>query len=268
MEASSVSSAARRSATAVFRTFTFQQRFQDRGEAFRREQTFLDVFDDETIELGHRDMPAQADGPSFLVAPSTAVIRVGTVASPSACAGHAGAAASTGGEPCEVTRSSIDRGMAARSPNTAKHFLYALRGLFQWGMKAQHCAHDPTAGLKPIQQHSDGHPVWPEAWCRQHEAYWPLGTQQRLDYDLLPVWRRWPLSMTLHRSSGVPSLLLSRCYVTASALAQPLWRLRRYQSSPLLECVKRAGRINAWRSSTSLITRSSSTVVNLVRVCH
>ena len=153
---------------------------------------------------------------------------------------------------CKVTRSSIDRGMAARSPNTAKHFLYALRGLFQWGMKAQHCAHDPTAGLKPIQQHSDGHPVWPEAWCRQHEAYWPLGTQQRLDYDLLPVWRRWPLSMTLHRSSGVPSLLLSRCYVTASALAQPLWRLRRYQSSPLLECVKRAGRINAWRSSDKL----------------
>jgi hypothetical protein len=30
---------------AVLCTLTFQQRFQDRGEALRREQTFLDVFD-------------------------------------------------------------------------------------------------------------------------------------------------------------------------------------------------------------------------------
>ena len=36
------------------------------------------------------------------------------------------------------------------------------------------------------------------------------------------------------------------------ALARPLWRLRRYQSSPLLECVQRAGRINAWRSPDEL----------------
>jgi integrase len=84
-----------------------------------------------------------------------------------------------------ITRSSIDRGMAARSPHTAKHFLHALRGLFQWALKAQHCAHDPTAGLKPIRQQSDGHPVWPEEWCRQFEAHWPVGTWERLAYDLL-----------------------------------------------------------------------------------
>jgi integrase len=84
-----------------------------------------------------------------------------------------------------ITRRSIEKGMAARSPNTAKHFLYALRGLFQWGLKAQHCAHDPTAGLKPIRQQSDGHPVWPEEWCRQFEAHWPVGTWERLAYDLL-----------------------------------------------------------------------------------
>ena len=50
-------------------------------------------------------------------------------------------------------------------------------------------------------------------------------------------------------STGRPSVLLSRCYVTASALARPLWRLRRYQSSPLLERLQRAGRINARRAS-------------------
>ena len=41
-------------------------------------------------------------------AASTAVIRVGTVAPPSACAGHAGAAASTGSEPCEERRAIYD----------------------------------------------------------------------------------------------------------------------------------------------------------------
>ena len=53
-------------------------------------------------------------------------------------------------------------------------------------------------------------------------------------------------------SAGRPSVLLSRCYVTASALARPLWRLRRYQSFPLLKRVECAGRINAWRSPNEL----------------
>jgi hypothetical protein len=53
-------------------------------------------------------------------------------------------------------------------------------------------------------------------------------------------------------SAGRPSVLLFRRYVTASAVARPPWRLRRYQSSPLLECVERAGRIDAWRSPDEL----------------
>ena len=44
-------------------------------------------------------------------------------------------------------------------------------------------------------------------------------------------------------------VLLFRCNVTASALARPLWRLRRYQSFPLFKRVERTGRINARRSS-------------------
>jgi hypothetical protein len=44
-------------------------------------------------------------------------------------------------------------------------------------------------------------------------------------------------------SAGRPSVLLFRRHVTASALARPLWRLRRYQSFPLLKRVECAGRI-------------------------
>jgi hypothetical protein len=59
-------------------------------------------------------------------------------------------------------------------------------------------------------------------------------------------------SAHLIRVGGGAGVLLMRRYVTVAAVARPLWRLRRYQSSPLLECVKRAGRINAWRSSDEL----------------
>jgi len=47
-------------------------------------------------------------------------------------------------------------------------------------------------------------------------------------------------------------VLLFSGYVTASALARPLWQLRRYQSSPLLERVECAERINARRSPDEL----------------
>jgi hypothetical protein len=47
-------------------------------------------------------------------------------------------------------------------------------------------------------------------------------------------------------------VLLFHRYVPAKALARPLWWLRQYQSSPLLELVQCAGRINAWRSSDEL----------------
>ena len=53
-------------------------------------------------------------------------------------------------------------------------------------------------------------------------------------------------------SAERPSVLLSRCYFTASALARPRWWLRRYQSFPLLKRIERAGRVNAWRSRDEL----------------
>jgi hypothetical protein len=64
-------------------------------------------------------------------------------------------------------------------------------------------------------------------------------------------------------SAGRPSVLLFRRYISAWINAArpsmllfrrcvPVWRLRRYQSSPMLECVQRAGRINAWRSRDEL----------------
>jgi integrase len=84
-----------------------------------------------------------------------------------------------------ITRSSIEKGIAARKPNAAKSFLYSFRGLFKWAVEAQLCDQDPTAGLKAIQPDTGGYLPWLAVWCRRFEAYWPLGTRERLAYEIL-----------------------------------------------------------------------------------
>jgi integrase len=49
----------------------------------------------------------------------------------------------------------------------------------------QLCAQDPTVGLSAPQHKTDGHPPWLEEWCRRFEAHWPLGTWERLAYEIL-----------------------------------------------------------------------------------
>jgi integrase len=96
------------------------------------------------------------------------------------------AALKAGREPlASITRTVIERGMAARSPNVGRHFLYTMRSLFQWAVRAGYCAADPTNGLSPILPKTDGYPPWPAEWCRQFEAHWPQGTWERLAFDLL-----------------------------------------------------------------------------------
>jgi site-specific recombinase XerC len=85
----------------------------------------------------------------------------------------------------QITSASIEKGMAKRAPSRAKHFLDTFRGLFKWAVKAQHCAHNPTAGLQAVLPESDGHPPWSNEWCRKFEARWPHGTRERLAYELL-----------------------------------------------------------------------------------
>ena len=59
-------------------------------------------------------------------------------------------------------------------------------------------------------------------------------------------------SAHLIRVDGGAGVLLMRRYVTVATVARPLWRLRRYQSFPLLKRVECAGPINAWRSPNEL----------------
>jgi integrase len=77
----------------------------------------------------------------------------------------------------------IDRRRAR--PAAARHFLEALRGLFKWALAAGLAAADPTAGVRTPRKRSDGHHVWTEEECTRYEARWPLGTRERLAFDVL-----------------------------------------------------------------------------------
>jgi integrase len=111
------------------------------------------------------------------VSPATRALRGPILKSVCETAGKASLAA--------ITPASIEQGMSRRSPHMARHFLYAMRALFVWAVKAQHTEIDPTAGLKMALPASEGHTPWGEAWCAAYEKCWPLGTRERLAYDVL-----------------------------------------------------------------------------------
>jgi integrase len=86
-----------------------------------------------------------------------------------------------------VDQASIEKGIARRADraHAARHFLQTMRGLFQWAVKAQHVENDPTRELKTIRPATEGHTPWPDEWCATFEARWPIGTRERLAYDVL-----------------------------------------------------------------------------------
>jgi integrase len=77
----------------------------------------------------------------------------------------------------------IDR--RAKTPAAARHFLETLRGLFKWAVRSEMATVDPTKDVETPRRKSDGHHVWTEEECSRYEARWPIGTRERLAFDVL-----------------------------------------------------------------------------------
>jgi integrase len=86
-----------------------------------------------------------------------------------------------------VDKAAIERGLERRAakPHSQRHFLQTMRGLFHWAVKATHADYDPTAGLKSIRPQTAGHTPWPDGWCEKFERRWPLGTRERVAYEIV-----------------------------------------------------------------------------------
>ena len=80
------------------------------------------------------------------------------------------------------------RRMSARTDNQARHFLNTVSGVFKWAI-----AHELSDGRNPAEGitrtrndggDNDGHLAWPIQLIEQYEKRWPIGTKQRLVFDV------------------------------------------------------------------------------------
>ena len=75
-------------------------------------------------------------------------------------------------------------------PHAANNFVKAMRGLYGWAMQREDMARlvkaNPTVGVKLLaSKNEEGFHTWTEEELARFEAKWPLGTRQRLAFDLL-----------------------------------------------------------------------------------
>jgi len=88
-----------------------------------------------------------------------------------------------------ITAETIRAGRERRAakPHAANNFLKAMRGFFAWASEGDLVAADPTKGIKLLAgaNDADGFRVWSQEELDRFEARWPIGTRERLAFDLL-----------------------------------------------------------------------------------
>jgi integrase len=71
-------------------------------------------------------------------------------------------------------------------PHAANNFLKTMRGLFAYAVAREYVATDPTTGIKFLAGENDeGFHAWTEEEVARFEARWPVGTRERLAFDVL-----------------------------------------------------------------------------------
>lgn len=71
------------------------------------------------------------------------------------------------------------------TPFLAANFLKAMRGLFAWALARGHVDIDPTSGVKAPTVKTEGFPAWTVEDARAYCARWPIGTRERLAFEML-----------------------------------------------------------------------------------
>ena len=84
----------------------------------------------------------------------------------------------------KITGGAIKAGIDRRKPFAARHFVDTLRGMFKWAVASEHIKSDPTAGKAVAKPKSKGFPVWTEDDLELFERRWPVGTRERVMFDV------------------------------------------------------------------------------------
>ena len=81
----------------------------------------------------------------------------------------------------------VEMSLSSWLVDAANNFLKAMRGLFAWAIENTLVTIDPTKGVKLLAgpNDADGFHTWTQEELDRFEASWPLGTRERLAFDLL-----------------------------------------------------------------------------------
>jgi integrase len=89
----------------------------------------------------------------------------------------------------DITSATIRDGRERRAatPHAANHFLKAMRHFFRWALEEKLVPLDPTKSVKMLvgKNDADGYHTWSQEELARFEARWPVGTRERLAFDLL-----------------------------------------------------------------------------------
>jgi integrase len=86
----------------------------------------------------------------------------------------------------DITKATLIASRDRRTPAQGRKFLDTMRGLFRWALKAGVVKIDPTVGIdNPPALKTDGFVVWSEDEIGAYEKRWPIGTRQRVWFDVL-----------------------------------------------------------------------------------
>jgi len=81
-------------------------------------------------------------------------------------------------------------------------FIKALRGFFAWALEAGHVTKNPCDGVKVVSVPSEGFAVWTDDDVAAYRAHWPLGTHQRVAFEVL---RETGCAAATRFESGLPT---------------------------------------------------------------
>jgi len=77
------------------------------------------------------------------------------------------------------------RDKRAATPAAAEMFVKSLRSFFAWALEAGLVSSNPTDGVTVVASSTGGFAPWTEDDVAAYRAHWPLGTRQRLAFEVL-----------------------------------------------------------------------------------
>jgi len=88
----------------------------------------------------------------------------------------------------KITRKHIMDGRERRAatPGSAENFVVCMKGLFKWCVEFELVTSNPTENVKAPKRAKDaGFKPWTEDEIAAFRAHWPIGTRERVAFDLL-----------------------------------------------------------------------------------